>query len=188
MTRCVEARNHETDCARVKKETVLTRRREFWLDPRREITPARFLTGGRFCFGSAPSPQRGEASGRTCLILGVHSITVPYGTVSERPEIGNYFLWTNGLNAVSVLSRGPPESAKSVADPRGRHGRSEPAPQSANGSATRIVSSRSGLVESIATGAPISSSTRRMYLTAAAGRSAHERAPRVDSRQPGMVS
>src|SRR5262249_46704585 len=60
--------------------------------------------------------------------------------------------------------------------------------RSTNGSRTNIVSSRSGLVESRATGAPINSSTRRIYLIAAAGSSAHERAPRVDSRHPGMVS
>ena len=50
------------------------------------------------------------------------------------------------------------------------------------------MSSRSGLVESIATGASISSSMRRMYFTAVAGRSAHERAPRVLSCQPSKVS
>ena len=55
-------------------------------------------------------------------------------------------------------------------------------PQSANGSRTSTVSSRSGLVDSSATGAPISSSSRRMYLIAVAGRSAQERAPRVLSR------
>src|SRR5204862_7775361 len=60
--------------------------------------------------------------------------------------------------------------------------------QSVNGSRTRIVSSRSGLVDSIATGAPISSSRRRMYLIAVAGRSAQERAPRVLSVQPSAVS
>ena len=41
------------------------------------------------------------------------------------------------------------------------------------------MSSRSGLVDSSATGAPISSSIRRIYLIAVAGSSAHERAPRV---------
>ena len=51
-----------------------------------------------------------------------------------------------------------------------------------------MVSSRSGLVESRATGAPISSSMRRMYFTAVAGRSAQERAPRVLFRQPSRVS
>ena len=60
--------------------------------------------------------------------------------------------------------------------------------QSANGSRTRIVSSRSGLVESMATGASISSSIRRMYLIAVAGRSIQLRAPRVDSGQPSIVS
>src|SRR5262245_43479888 len=60
--------------------------------------------------------------------------------------------------------------------------------QSANGSFTRMVSSRSGLVERSATGASISSSMRRMYLIAVAGSCAQERAPLVDSRQPSSVS
>ena len=51
-----------------------------------------------------------------------------------------------------------------------------------------MVSSRSGLVESSATGTPISSSTRRMYLIAVAGKSAQERAPWVLSLQPSRVS
>ena len=45
-----------------------------------------------------------------------------------------------------------------------------------------MVSSRFGLVESSATGAPISSSSRRTYLMHCAGSSAQDRAPRVDSR------
>src|SRR5262249_25843507 len=53
-----------------------------------------------------------------------------------------------------------------------------------NGSRTMMVSSRSGLVESRATGAPISSSIRRTYLIALAGRSAQLRAPRVELFQP----
>ena len=43
-----------------------------------------------------------------------------------------------------------------------------------------MVSSRFGLVESSATGAPISSSSRRTYLMHWAGSSAHDRAPRVE--------
>src|SRR5690606_7850747 len=58
----------------------------------------------------------------------------------------------------------------------------------AKGSVTRIVSSRSGLVDSIATGQPINSSMRRTYLIACAGSSAQERAPAVVSDQPGSVS
>ena len=46
-----------------------------------------------------------------------------------------------------------------------------------NGSVTRIVSSRSGLVESSVTGVFVRSSTRRIYLTAFAGSSAQLRAP-----------
>ena len=42
------------------------------------------------------------------------------------------------------------------------------------------MSSRSGLVETIAAGQPINSSIRRIYLIACAGRSAHERAPAVE--------
>lgn len=57
-----------------------------------------------------------------------------------------------------------------------------------NGSCTRIVSSRSGLVDRSATGTEINSSMRRMYLTAVAGRSAQLRPPWVLSRQPSMVS
>ena len=45
-----------------------------------------------------------------------------------------------------------------------------------------MVSSRLGLVESSATGASISSSSLRTYLTHCAGSSAQERAPRVDFR------
>lgn len=60
--------------------------------------------------------------------------------------------------------------------------------QPSNGSRTRIVSSRSGLVERSVTGASTSSSIRRTYFTAAAGSSAQERAPRVDPAQPSMVS
>jgi hypothetical protein len=56
------------------------------------------------------------------------------------------------------------------------------------GSVTRMVSSRSGLVERSATGQPISSSMRRTYLIAWAGSSAQERAPAVVSDQPGSVS
>jgi hypothetical protein len=47
---------------------------------------------------------------------------------------------------------------------------------------------RSGEVETMATGTWISSSRRRMYFTAAAGRSAQERALMVLSDQPGMDS
>ena len=52
----------------------------------------------------------------------------------------------------------------------------------------RIVSSRSGLVESKVTGQPISSSTRRTYLIACAGSCAQDRAQAVGSFQPSMVS
>ena len=47
---------------------------------------------------------------------------------------------------------------------------------------TRIVSSRSGEVDNSATGHWINSSIRLTYLIAAAGRSAHDRAPAVFSR------
>src|SRR5262249_151956 len=60
--------------------------------------------------------------------------------------------------------------------------------RSTKGSRTKIVSSRSGLVESSATGAPISSSTRRIYLIAVAGNCAQERAPPVDCAHPSKVS
>ena len=51
-----------------------------------------------------------------------------------------------------------------------------------------MVSSRSGLVESMATGQPTSSSIRRTYFIACAGKSAQERARAVGSCQPGIVS
>ena len=51
-----------------------------------------------------------------------------------------------------------------------------------------MVSSRWGLVESSATEAPISSSIRRTYFTAAAGRSRKLRAPWVLEFQPSMTS
>ena len=57
-----------------------------------------------------------------------------------------------------------------------------------NGFCIRIVSSRSGLVDNMAAEQPISSSSRRTYLIACAGRSAHERACAVFSPQPAMVS
>src|SRR5205823_3500968 len=60
--------------------------------------------------------------------------------------------------------------------------------QAEKGSLTRMVSSRSGLVESRATGASISSSMRRTYLMAGAGSSAQLRAPRVLSAQPSCTS
>ena len=60
--------------------------------------------------------------------------------------------------------------------------------QVSNGLCIRIVSSRSGLVDSSATGQPINSSIRRTYLTAAPGNWAHERAFAVTSLQPSAVS
>ena len=60
--------------------------------------------------------------------------------------------------------------------------------QSAKGSVTKIVSSRSGEVERSATGHWINSSTRRTYLIASAGSSAQLRAPSVDCDHPGISS
>ena len=60
--------------------------------------------------------------------------------------------------------------------------------QSAKGSRTSTVSSRSGLVESNATGHSTSSSIRLTYLIACAGKSAHDRAPAVLSLHPSTVS
>src|SRR5262249_13112856 len=60
--------------------------------------------------------------------------------------------------------------------------------QVSNGLRIRIVSSRSGLVDSSATGQPISSSVRRTYLMAWAGSSAHDRARAVPSCQASAVS
>jgi len=71
---------------------------------------------------------------------------------------------------------------------RGKRPPAPPDHQPSNGSRTRIVSSRSGLVDSSVTGASTSSSMRRTYFTACAGRSAQERAPRVEPAQPSIVS
>ncbi len=60
-------------------------------------------------------------------------------------------------------------------------------PQSSNGSRTRIVSSRSGLVDSSATGQSISSSIVLTYFTACAGNSLQLLAPRVDCVQPSKI-
>ena len=60
--------------------------------------------------------------------------------------------------------------------------------QSSKGSVTRIVSSRSGEVDTSATGQSINSSILRTYLIALAGKSAHDRAPSVLSAQPDISS
>ena len=60
--------------------------------------------------------------------------------------------------------------------------------QVSKGLCIRMVSSRSGLVDSNATGQPINSSMRRTYFTASAGSSAHERALAVIPFQPSAVS
>ena len=57
-----------------------------------------------------------------------------------------------------------------------------------NGLVTRIVSSRSGLVDNKATGQPTSSSIRLTYFIACAGNCAQDRARAVGSFQPSMVS
>jgi len=59
--------------------------------------------------------------------------------------------------------------------------------QSVNGSLTKIVSSRSGLVDKSATGASMSSSICRIYFIAFPGSSDQERAPRVLSDHPSKV-
>ena len=60
--------------------------------------------------------------------------------------------------------------------------------QSSKGSVTRIVSSRSGEVDTSATGQSINSSILRTYLIALAGKSAHDFAPSVLSSQPDISS
>ena len=60
--------------------------------------------------------------------------------------------------------------------------------QSSKGSVTRIVSSRSGDVDTSATGQSINSSILRTYLIALAGKSAHDLAPSVLSVQPEISS
>ena len=76
-----------------------------------------------------------------------------------------------------------------MSDPEGSgHSLLRALAQSSNGSFIRIVSSRSGLVESSVTGHSISSSMVRTYLTACAGSSVQLRAPRVDCVQPSKLS
>ena len=60
--------------------------------------------------------------------------------------------------------------------------------QSSKGSVTRIVSLRSGEVDTSATGQSINSSILRTYLIALAGKSAHDLAPSVLSSQPDISS
>ena len=60
--------------------------------------------------------------------------------------------------------------------------------QSSKGSVTGIVSSRSGEVDTSATGQSINSSILRTYLIALAGKSAHDLAPSVLSAQPDISS
>ena len=60
--------------------------------------------------------------------------------------------------------------------------------QSSKGSVTKIVSSRSGEVDTSATGQSINSSILRTYLIALAGKSAHDLAPSVLSSQPDISS
>ena len=60
--------------------------------------------------------------------------------------------------------------------------------QSSNGSFMRMVSSRSGLVESSVTGHSINSSMRLTYLIACAGSEPQDRLPSVDEFQPSSVS
>ena len=60
--------------------------------------------------------------------------------------------------------------------------------QVSNGLRIRIVSSRSGLVDSKATGQPINSSIRRTYLIAAPGSCVQLRAPAVFSDHPSNSS
>jgi hypothetical protein len=88
-----------------------------------------------------------------------------------------------GLGQIAGLQPARREAAAAGAGCAGPHRR-----QSTNGSVTRMVSSRSGLVDTSATGVSISSCTRWIYLIACAGRSAHERAPAVVSLQPSISS
>ena len=60
--------------------------------------------------------------------------------------------------------------------------------QSSKGSVTRIVSLRSGEVDTSATGQSINSSILRTYFIALAGKSAQDLAPSVLSSQPDISS
>src|SRR3569623_1336015 len=118
--------------------------------------------------------------------------------VSEH--LDHVMAWPQTEHVERGLQRLRPRPAKPRADYLERHpalpipqtiipsNRGPAAYQSAKGSRTNIVSLRSVLVETNATGHRISSSMRRIYLTAAAGSSAQPRAPAVDSDQPAIVS
>ncbi len=81
-----------------------------------------------------------------------------------------------------------PGNGKRQAAPLPLKKREKTATQSSNGSFIRIVSSRSGLVESSATGHSISSSRYFTYLMAWAGSCAQLRAPAVVPFQPSKLS
>ncbi len=118
---------------------------------------------------------------------------LPDGRHHRRPQAATTSSWPRPSSSTRATSRRSPTSSaapstrrspRSTADGRSRRHSG----QSAKGSRTRMVSSRSGLVESRATGASTSSSSRLTYLTAGAGRSAKLRAPRVLSDQPSSSS
>src|ERR1700730_272139 len=116
-------------------------------------------------------------------VLCYRDLLAPLDALQQRREMGFRLVGTDlcGHSPIPIWSK----TSLILALAAGKRHRPR---QSANGSRTRTVSSRSGLVDSIATGAPISSSGRRMYLIAVAGRSAQDRAPRVLSPHPSALS
>ena len=94
----------------------------------------------------------------------------------------------DGAGGTGMTGRGGRASRGGGTGMTGRGRRDGRGGHAAKGSRTITVSSRSGLVESSATGASISSSTRRMYFTASAGSPAQLRAPRVLADQPASDS
>ncbi len=133
------------------------------------------------------------------LILPVRDLRVMYGlkkthyegfTRSQLPHAHEYFVPMEALTA-AASHEDPAMQAlveRAASSAYGNFFAGTAPDQPSNGSRTRIVSSRSGLVESSVTGASVNSSMRRTYLMAAAGSSAQDRAPLVDSLQPSIDS
>ena len=91
---------------------------------------------------------------------------------------GLIFWWAGGHRAIGRNSSpGPVQSKNPAGIIAGGVFYRVPLPHPPNGSVTRMVSSRSGLVDSSVTGVRVSSSTRLIYFTALAGSSAQLRAP-----------
>ena len=126
---------------------------------------------------SSPSEQKVPVNGATTVNESTtnDSTTVANDTATNTAEP----VFNTGDDIPVGAAPGDPVASTSAPPKLG---------QSAKGSRTNIVSARSGLVDTRATGQRISSSTRRMYLIVWAGRSAQLRAPAVDCDQPVIDS